>query len=282
MDDQAVKTHPAPPDAAPATAPFAEPEMPWRFQELLEETFVPSPNGVELARDPSRDYLGRISPRFPHIAELFQENTKIAASSSANTPLDEEAVSLARRWFFATAYRPAEGDLDPIVSAEHRTLVPADVAGAAGAALRVVAAEHTELLYGLDVWVLTGGDLFRVVPGSDTLWLDRRFGVADLDALYSALVDLPLELARSAEAMVFVVPVPWRYMMFQGPRGYRRSLVDAGRFLAVAEGATPPGTMTWTLDFYDNRLDAILSLDGVERSVVAVVAFGTEAEGGRS
>ena len=80
--------------------------------------------------------------------------------------------------------------------------------------------------------------------------------------------------------LLFVAAAPWRYMMFLGPRGYRRMLLDAGELLgrlrdvaadAAVEAAVFP-------DFYDRRVDDALLLDGVERTVVAIVAL----EGGRS
>lgn len=252
-------------------------ELTWRMQALLEETLLPSPKGSELRRTPTHDYLNRLNSRAPHVAELFQENTKISPWSSVNKVLDTDLCARTRSWYFASSHRPRPDDFDPVATLSHRVQVPvghlepplADLLG-------LLAGDEaaSSLLFGLDLWVLIGSEVFRVIPKSEVLWLEKRLHGMELSVLQRSIVELPRTSVESAAAVLFLVPVPWRYMLLQGPRGYRRALFDVGRFLAwcerAVEGSLRPDI---ALDFFDHRVDAVLSLDGVERSTAAIVAL---------
>lgn len=252
-------------------------ELTWRMQALLEETLLPSPKGSELRRTPTHDYLNRLHARTPHVAELFQENTKITPWSSVNTVLDADLCARTRSWYFASSHRPRPDDFDPEATLSHRVQVPVGhLEPPLGDLLSRLAREDlaSSLLFGLDLWVLIGREVFRVIPRSEVLWLEKRLHDMELSVLRRSIVELPRDTVESAAAVLFLVPVPWRYMLFQGPRGYRRALFDVGRFLAWCERAVDGSFRPdIALDFFDHRVDAVLSLDGVERSTAAVVAL---------
>src|SRR5690606_24231160 len=79
-----------------------------------------------------------------------------------------------------------------------------------------------------------------------------------------------------------VVGVPWRAMLFDGPRGYRRMLMDAGVLLNALGAATQGAgrVPVPVFDFYDDEVDGLLGNDGVERSVVAMLV--TQPTGGEA
>jgi hypothetical protein len=64
-------------------------------------------------------------------------------------------------------------------------------------------------------------------------------------------------------------------MAFEGPRGYRRALLDCGALIQLLSSLTARvnGTLAVTTDFYDRELDSVLGLDGVERTVAAVAVI---------
>ena len=70
-------------------------------------------------------------------------------------------------------------------------------------------------------------------------------------------------------------------MLLQGPRGYRRTLVDLGRLVERCEqyGAEHGLRVTTTLDFQDYEVDRILTFDGVERSVHAICLLNPNGAG---
>lgn len=252
-------------------------ELTWRMQALLEETLLPSPKGSELRRTPTHDYLNRLNSRAPHVAELFQENTKISPWSSVNKVLDADLCARTRSWYFTSSHRPRPDDFDPEATLAHRVQVPmAHLEPPLANLLGVLARDESasSLLFGLDLWVLIDREMFRIIPRSEVLWLEKRLHDMELSMLQRSIVELPRATVESAAALLFVVPVPWRYMLFQGPRGYRRAMFDVGRFLAwcerAVEGSLQPDI---ALDFFDHRVDAVLSLDGVERSTAAIVTL---------
>lgn len=236
----------------------------------LEYTILPSPNSIDLERSVGSDYLYRCQARFPHVAELFHENSKFAPSSTI-VPAADEAVAQARQWYFDTSYRVSESEFEN----EHasglrmaaRDLPPcmssllADFKTGGSAAV---------LLFSIDLFVFDGERVLRLAPGTHELWLERY---AETDRLRAGLLN-PNLVEEHSWAM-FLVARPWRYMAFYGPRGYRATLLDAGRVLRHLETRAHElkiGIAT-AQQFYDARVDSFLGIDGVEASTVAVICL---------
>jgi SagB-type dehydrogenase family enzyme len=85
-------------------------------------------------------------------------------------------------------------------------------------------------------------------------------------------------LLEDAAAVVFVTAVFWRSRLKYGLRGYRFALLEAGHVVQnVLLAATALGVATLPLGgFYDDRVDTLLGVDGVDESVVYAVALGGE------
>ena len=261
---------PKPPVASPSES---------RLRALLEGTVLPSPNTVEMLRTAPSDYRRRFDGGNLHVAELFQENTKLSPHTTLHDRGDAAALDHARAWYLSTAYRVEDDDLAAGQADTVRPQVdtlPPSLAGILAPFAQ--AGRLSSLLYGLDLLVLHEQWLLRVVPRAGFLWRDRRLAGDDERRIRESIV--AAERVPRTGPLLFVAAAPWRYMMFLGPRGYRRMLLDAGELLgrlrdvaadAAVEAAVFP-------DFYDRRVDDALLLDGVERTVVAIVAL----EGGRS
>ena len=261
---------PKPPVASPSESPPGA---------LLEGTVLPSPNTVEMLRTAPSDYRRRFDGGSPHVAELFQENTKLSPHTTHHDRGDAAALDHARAWYLSTAYRVADDDLAAGQADTVRPPVdtlPPSLAGILAPFAQ--AGRLSSLLYGLDLLVLHEQWVLRVVPRAGFLWRDRRLAGDDEPRIRESIV--AAERVPHMGPLLFVAAAPWRYMMFLGPRGYRRMLLDAGELLgrlrdvaadAAVEAAVFP-------DFYDRRVDDALLLDGVERTIVAIVAL----EGGRS
>lgn len=79
-----------------------------------------------------------------------------------------------------------------------------------------------------------------------------------------------------AAALVLVSAVFWRSRFKYGLRGYRFALLEAGHLVQnVALAATALGVAALPLGgFYDDRLEELLGLDGVDESVVYAIVLG--------
>jgi hypothetical protein len=276
VDAAALATPFAPP--IPAEGPSPERTAAWPSMSrltALEEAVIASPNSVELTRNPAIDYFQRFLSAAPHVSELFHENTKISLHSTVNAFMDEEELASTRRWFYATAYRPQAADLDLETAEASGVMKRLQIMpGSLGGFLRRLSEPDLgELRYALDLLVVMEGRIYHLAPDSPFLWLERLILPDELELLSELTPTLQLQKRTRVEAYLFLVAAPWRYMVLQGPRGYRRTLMDAGALLRCVEriGAEEKLYVETTVDFYDARLDGLLRLDGVERSTLAVV-----------
>ena len=255
-----------------------EKESAWSEAEraLWEETVIMSPNSVDLMRTVKSDYLHRFSEHTQYVAELFQENSKLTRCSTLEVPPDHRKLEEVREWYFNTAYAIKEEDLDSTQA--HHVRMPIEELTEALASLLEVFSQPgcvTNSLYALDLFLLHSGRLFRIVPQSSYLWVERDYQAEEVQRLKREIIDVSRDMLAHASNFLFVVGVAWRYMMVYGPRGYRHTLMDAGRLLAHLEArASQVGIrMEASQNFYDNRVDRFLFMDGVERSTLAVIAL---------
>lgn len=250
-------------------------QLPPGLRAMLEETLLPSRNSVDLGRGPQQDFLYRLVARQPHVAESFQENTKITPHSAVNVPLRRDLMEAISRWNRDTAYRPVADIIDEAEARRQRVQLPLDDLGKIGQLLARLSTDSraAAAAYSLDFWLVEGAEIFRFIPGSAGLWLEKRLVDRDRQQIGDALVEFPKSAFDSCDAVLFVAAVAWRYMLLQGPRGYRRCLMDAGAYLdrCDREAAELNLMALRSLDFIDARVDRLLALDGVERSVVAAV-----------
>lgn len=257
----------------PMPRPLPDPAL----AALLEGTVLPSPNRVELARTAATDYRRRFDGGEPHVAELFQENSKLSPHTTVRAPGDAAEIDAAREWYLSTAYRPRDEDLAADQACTMR--LPVDELPPCLASVLAPFTQtgrHSSLLYGVDLFVLHAQSLLRVVPRSGFAWRDRRTQPDEESCVRRSIVTA--ERVPDTGPLLFLVAAPWRYMLFLGPRGYRRMLLDAGELLAQLRSAAAEASVAVSVfpDFHDRRVDDVLRLDGVERTVIAIVALAGE------
>ncbi len=244
------------------------------IQISLESPIVPSPHSIDLSHSAASDYLYRQVRPKPHVAELYHENSKLSPHSTLQIPSDTSILEQVRRWFFETAYRVDEETLvanGPGLRSPHDQLpewlqAPLSFFAKPGFL--------ANLLYAIDLLVLHDGMLFRVVPESDYLWIEReaKNEATRLPGLFWRSPPVSIE---ECSTMLIVVACPWRYMLIYGPRGYRHTLLDIGRLLGYFQYQYEPGGYPVTVhqDFLDTKADEFVQADGVERSVYALLTF---------
>lgn len=246
-----------------------------RLSSLLEETTLPGATGVDFWPSSYDGYGGRLGEHRPHIAELFQENTKLHAHMK---PPDTETQDLAtaKAWYLETPYRVDAAAVDATLEHAFR-IHPSHLPRQLADLLRPFLKEGrlVSLPYGVDIWLLYKANLLRVVPSSEFLWIERRLEAEDETRIRQSLLRIPTTRLNASQALVFVAAAPWRYMLFLGPRGYRHMMFEAGMLLSrMTDLAGEAGLRaTVALDFYDAQIDGVLLLDGVERTVLAVMAL---------
>ena len=243
---------------------------------LFEETVLPSPNSTDLLRTTRTDYMLRFDSRTTHIAELFQENTKLTPYSPLRPPDGEEELSHAKKFYFSTSYRMQEDDVEPgmmdRVRLRHADL-PAELARLMGPLGKD--GPLASLLYGVDLFLLHRGRLLRVIPYTDGLWVEKRMLPGEEELFRRSILRQPAEAIAQSTAFLCVVAVPWRHMMVLGPRGYRHMMLEAGNLLAQLQFIANQLKLSprVSLDFYDARVDKVLLLDGTERTTLAIIAL---------
>ena len=242
----------------------------------LEETLLPALNSLDLRRTAETDYLYRFSATSQNIAELFHENSKLSPHSTLTVPGDSSVVEDAREWYFATSYGIGKETFDP----EHADRVKLDTVDLPEP-LRPLIERATEpgemcdLLYGIDLFFRCENRILRALPTRDFVWVERSVEAPAWEQVQRAVIGLPGADPETPRHFLFLVGCPWRYMMFYGPRGYRRTLVDAGRLIGRLEHEAARRDLQVLVaeDFFDNQIDRFLLLDGVERSTLAVLVL---------
>ncbi|NBB89953.1 MAG: hypothetical protein GVY23_01960 [Spirochaetes bacterium] len=249
--------------------------LPQDLKALLDESIIPSPHSIALKRSPESDFQRRHVRRKPHVAELYQENSKIHPHSPFHPQGNEDRLKQIREWFFETSYNMKEEEyldhesenlrvlLDEVDPDVREVLEPFSTPG-----------DTTNLLFSADLLVLQGEHLTRFVPESRHLWTERKVSPPEINGLRAKLGKSAEEWQRT-KAVFFLVACPWRRMILWGPRGYRHTLLDVGRLLAHFEQHVPTTGLEAAVhqDFHDSAIDRFLLADGVERSTYAILTL---------
>lgn len=241
------------------------------FAPLAEAEMQVGLNG-KIARTPWSDFLERYGSLRIHEAELFHCNSRITSASQVNVPLSADRVGAIRSWMDREGYAPKEGTLDEAVSDRVGfTRIDSD-RGLQGITMdkRVSSALAVEL------YIAIGCMVYRV--RNHRLWLERKLSFDDATRMTDCLdLDQP-RCRREARYLILYTGFPWRYMAFQGPRGYRRMLVELGEQISNVERVLQFAGLTaaTSLDFYDVTIESLLGFDGIETTLLATTTvFGS-------
>ena len=141
-----------------------------------------------------------------------------------------------------------------------------------GAMRRIVEEPEVSSLLAVELYFCVAGMLYRM--RNQRLWLERRLSSKDADKMSDYLHLEQPNSATEVRHLILYVGFPWRYMALQGPRGYRRMLVELGKQISrVEQLLQAAGLATATsLDFYDATVESLLGFDGVETTLLATTA----------
>ena len=122
--------------------------------------------------------------------------------------------------------------------------------------------------YAIDVYPIIGRSLYKY--RKNRLWLERPIDEQNLTRAQD-LMCLEDGFPNNSMYTMLYAGSPWRYMAFQGPRGYRRLLVELGTTISRVEAlidADPTKRSVTSLDFYDDQLERIFGFDGIETTLL--------------
>jgi hypothetical protein len=218
---------------------------------------------VRLERDSLLDCRGRGASAHISVAELYHENSKLSPRHLPELVHGAVDATAFRREYLRrrALVARATGREDPPDAAPWRELLDG------------AAAEDPDLLYAIEPRLLVHDGVYAHEP-SAPFRLVRRLAPADLDGLFAALALLAPVPDRSG-AQVFLVGCFARNEILLGPRGYRRTLVEAGQVAAgIARHARRLGRdPVVRREFSDRDVDRVMEVDGVEHSVVVAVGL---------
>ncbi len=237
----------------------------WSTVRLLDQAELGALSAGTIARSPATDYRERYDPSSIHEAESFHCNSRISQHLSANKPLDQREIDRVCEWMEEMNYNPRSQAVDAALSEQMQVEIRSTV-GIVGKILTILSELET---YAVDVFVLLGGAVYKY--RKRCLWLERRIGRPAALHLRSLLC---LETGYPKDeplCTLFFAGVPWRYMAFQGPRGYRRLFIELGRVMAdVGRLMAAAGVRHVTsFDFLDVPVERTLGFDGVEVTLLA-------------
>ena len=233
----------------------------------------------KVTRTPWSDFLDRYGSSSIHEAELFHCNSRISAASQVNAPLSGDRIGEIRAWMDRESFVPKEGSLDTHVG--ERTGI---VQAATDTGIQCVMEDEViRSSLAVELYLWTGGMLFRM--RNRRLWLERRLSPDDATRMADQLhLDQP-EWNREVRYLILYAGCPWRYMAFQGPRGYRRMLIELGQNISRVEDLlrTEGSSTATSLDFYDDTVESLLGFDGIETTLLATTtAFEPDVVGAGS
>lgn len=235
---------------------------------------VPSLNSLELERNSLSDYRYRLTSRHQNLAELYHENSKLNEFNKSTIISDEVLFNEVRNWYLSTTCKVKEEDIDRRKSGDFFREIssfPIPIRGLLSHLLRDK--QSIGFLYSLDLLLLYGERVYRLIPYSEYLMLEKTY--EDISLFSSAVLNGSRGECSLAIAYLAVIGLPWRHMIFEGPRGYRSMLMGAGSFLNNISRAVKEHPMLMKVynSFLDNKINRFLNLDGVESYVLSVVGL---------
>jgi hypothetical protein len=224
---------------------------------------------VRLGRNSDVDYVNRDLSAAVSPAELYHVNSALYPEIVDELLASKTDVAALQRDFAARrALIAARGDLPvmPLPSLWTELLE------------RVGDMTAQELWYAVDLRVAWDRMIGTFEPVQRRVSLLRRLSPSEYSALDRAPLLAHHPSQRPAPLLVVVLGVFSRNAVLFGERGYRRTLLEAGRAIEVITQAcqTLDIPVRSSYEFEDHVVNAIAMADGVEAGALAVCRLGSE------
>jgi hypothetical protein len=234
-----------------------------------------------LERSSLRDYQYRPTTPQISLAELYHENSKFyqqmlpelwAAAIDVDAFRDEY---VRRRAQVGSRLRELPFELAP----PHRTVLT-----------KLAATLEARAFYAVDVRVVSERTVAVHEPVSDTLAVLKEYSAEEHVRLTRAVHLLSSEgaghdepAAPSGGSLIFILGAFARNEVLFGTRGYRHTMLEAGRVVqAAVQGAESCDVSArLCLAFADREVDTLMEADGVEQGTLAVIEMRKWGDRGR-
>jgi hypothetical protein len=219
---------------------------------------------VRLERHSLLDFRNRSNSPHVSAAELYHDNSKLFPHILPELLASSIAAEDIRREFIRR--RAAVGGLDgtPALELEdnYRELLT-----------RVARGAEPDLHYALELRIVTGELVGSYEPISDSLQLVKELSARERARLTGAVALMHTSApAGDASPLLLIMGSFARNDILFGARGYRRTLLEAGRLAeAIGVQARCLGLEARPVyDFLDRDIDAVMEADGVELGCLVV------------
>ena len=218
---------------------------------------------IRLQRDSLLDYHGRVASTQVSVAELYHENSKLSAEHRLELATTAVDVRQFRQEFLrrrAAVARAANAEGFDGADFWHGLL------GEAFASI-------PEFCYALEVRLVAAHSMYVYEPAAATFDLVKRFTDEEKERLVTAVALLEPASTDPAASFVLLLGCFPRNEVLFGVRGYRRTLIEAGRATneIVRQADVSGRRAVVRYEFGDREVDLLMEADGVEQSVVVVV-----------
>lgn len=209
-------------------------------------------------------------------AELYHENSKLFPAKISELVVSNLDPALIRQEFLRrrAVVVATGGGVELQGTAPWRAVLS-----------RLATAADPELFYAIEVRAVAAGRVGLHEPIHDALPAVKLLDAKEQSRLHDALRLLPTTAARSqdhpASANPWLLLVAWfsRNEILFGTRGYRRTLLEAGRvaeeILRLAHDAGLDAQPV--SEFADRDVDAVMEADGIEQATLMAIEI-TEAQ----
>jgi len=237
------------------------------FEEALYAPLFPPWKSMILERDSLLDYRQRpVSPNIS-VAELYHENSKLFPEMLSELTATHSPPAEIRREFLRRRAREVDSLPDEApLPAPWRELLQGISRTISG-----------ELFYAVELRLVAGGSLAGFEPVGCRLSVIKELPPSDQETLGRALRLLePPGVLADAGPVLFILGCFARNELLFGARGYRRTLLEAGRVAAeicrLAQGLDLPVAAIY--EFADRAVDTVLESDGTEEGTLMALAMG--------
>jgi Nitroreductase family len=219
---------------------------------------------IRLESNSVRDYRHRSLSPGVSAAELYHENSKMFPAMMQTLAATEQNPYQFRREFIHRRSATLRNASYAFLSLDlpWRSV------------LSQVGQTNLAELYAIELCVVSENLVAVHEPLTDVLQVVQHLTPADIERIRRAVrLTASPNIPPHSGPYIFVIGSFARNEILYGQRGYRNTLLEAGRITqTVMNGAAQRGLAIWPVyEFVDRDLDIVLQLDGIEES--ALVAF---------
>lgn len=248
------------------------------FKRYIEENVAVSENNFEFLEDNLGFYSSRYTnEHYFSPAEYFQANSNFHGNDEFKKNL--ELYNRSIEWYSSTVH-PEDSEY---VLKEEKYMYLEEFSGVSVDFINYLNTFPKSEFHVFDILLFIDGDFYQYLPQKNFLfkWKKNAFRVVNelRNANYFSMKQEHEDLILDSNPIV-ILPIfaPIRKMLFLGEYGYRSGMIEYGRFIEKAKTFLHSRQVKHEcLEFFENhKVNDVLGLDGIERSVFSIILFKNE------